>query len=262
MRDSCIFFVNLLVSVASLSLSSYSERLRPILAQRRGGVTVVLENVRKENVALVARTAEALGIASLHLIYTEDKAAHLRGFGLISERTRAAQLSRISRSATDWLSIRVFSSASECLAGLSRDGYELVATSLGQDTVSLYDEEEDDWALGSKIAIFFGSEGDGLSGEVLSEVSRSGGALVTVPQRGLTQSLNVATCSAIVLSEIARRRDRAGKETLLTPRELADLEAELLPVDGRPVRFHNKASVKHEARRNKKEFKAARRDNL
>ena len=48
------------------------ERLRRVLAARHAGLDLVLENVRKENVALVARTAEALGVGRLHLVYTAD----------------------------------------------------------------------------------------------------------------------------------------------------------------------------------------------
>lgn len=234
-------------------LSSFSaDRLRSVLANRRSGLTVVLENVRKENVALVARTAEALGIASLHLIYTESMEAHLRGFSLLSEKARAAQLSRISRSATDWLGIRMHRSVSGCVEDVLAAGFDtFVATTPSTlHTVSLYSEQapdEEDWASG-RVALLFGSEGHGLSDELLATAD----VCVSVPQSGMTQSLNVATCAAIVISEVIRRRDAAGAETSLSQDELERLESELLPAAGSPVRFHNKAAVRAEARLYKK----------
>ncbi|KAJ8601619.1 hypothetical protein CTAYLR_007261 [Chrysophaeum taylorii] len=235
-------------------MSLTGDRFRSVLSRRRGGITLALENVRKENVALVARTAEALGVASLHLVYTRDMDAHLRGFGMVSEATRAAQLSRVSRSATDWLDITAHSSVDACVSRLGLDGFDnLVATAPDADT-SLYDEAADDWAL-DRVALLFGSEGHGLSREFLGLATHR----VSVPLSGMTQSLNVAACAAIVLGECLRRRDAAGAERPLAPPERHRLEATLLRGPGVPLRYHNKASVKAQARRYKPIFEAQKR---
>ena len=147
------------------------------------------------------------------------------------------------------------SSVASCLETLRNGGYTtLVATTppsvAGSLVYDLYDDEIEggkDWAL-SSCALLFGSEGSGLSDTLLSATTTR----VTVAQRGLTQSLNVAVCTAMVLGEVTRRRRVAGDEPLLSDVERARMEAELVRgEDGRPMRHRSKAAVKAEMRRNR-----------
>ena len=211
--------------------SSYSaERLQRVLARRRGGLTVVLENVRKENVALVARTAEGLGIATMHLIYTDDapSVTHTRSFGALSEGARAASLSALSRGAIDWLDVRTHASAADCVTALRAcdDAPLLVATAPPHDdgTRSLYDDggahggggsggggddgggDDGDWAT-RPCALCFGSEARGLS-PTLHDAT---GVRVSVPMRGAVESFNVAVCASIVLGEVRKWLDRVSR---------------------------------------------------
>ena len=235
--------------ITSILLMSYtSDRLRHAIASRHGGLTLVLENVRKENVALIARTAECLGIGSLHLIFTPDMEVSTRAFGALSDRAKAATLSKISRSATDWIDIEYHSSVQSCVNSLRADGYSLIATTPpsveGKIRVhDLYDiDSDDDWAL-ARCALIFGSEAHGLSDELLG-YSTSG---VFVAQRGLTQSLNVAACAALVLGEVTRRRRASGVELRLTDEEQAKQELALLP-DGELRATRMRSDVKQELR--------------
>ena len=120
----------------------------------------------------------------------------------------------------------------------------------GDEVSDLYDEASI-WPL-RRCALLFGSEGSGLSPELLAAADFR----VTVAQRGLTQSLNVASCAAILLGEVTRRRSVAGVDTRLSADERAQIEAELLPAGGGALRMHNKAAVKHEMRRNRHALKA------
>ena len=245
MRSVGLFFC-IVWSAAALRFGR--TRVLESVQRRHGGVTVALENVRKENVALIARTAEALGLASLHVIYTEN--TQTRGFGALSDRLKRVTLSRISRSATDWLRVCTHDSVESFLAAAEAEGLRLVATTPpdGGRARDLYavDDGGDDWADG-RVALCFGSEGHGLSDALLDAADMR----LTVPQRGLTQSLNVAACASIVLGEVLRRRAFAP----LPADEAAALErASLEP----PVRLHNKASLKAEARANAAAVKTAR----
>eukprot|EP00966_Prymnesium_polylepis_P173140 4004678-Prymnesium_polylepis.1 len=155
-----------------------------VLDARHGGLTVVLENVRKENVALITRTAEALGVATVHLIYTEDMQHSTRYFGALSDATKAEQLSKMPQSASDWVGVRMHASVAACLEVLQRDSLRLVATTPpsveGAQDVYSTGGCAGDWAL-QRCAIAFGSEVHGLSDELVS-----GAAVhVTVPQRGM-----------------------------------------------------------------------------
>ena len=120
--------------------------------------------------------------------------------------------------------------------------YRVTGAGLARD---VYDDR-DDWVDGG-VALCFGSEAHGLSDELLAAADLR----VTVPQAGLTQSLNVASCAALVLGEVLRRRTFAP----LGDGERAALEAAALAP---PVRLHNKASLKREMRENAHAMKTAR----
>lgn len=246
---------------AALGKDYSATNLRRIISNRHGGLTLVLENVRKENAALIARTAECLGVGTLHLIHTPDMDFNTRSFGALSPAAKTATLSKISRSATDWVSITFHDSVASCLESLAEQRYlELVATTPPSakpgehNVIDLYQEVGSDWAL-QRCALLFGSEADGLSDELLAHATTR----VTVAQRGQTQSLNVAACASIVLGEVTRRRRAAGSELRLSEAERESMERELVPpregegeVEQERLRVQMKAAVRHELRRNKR----------
>ena len=250
----------MMVQITATALQHVVPDLRPIgermpdfrtvVEGRRAGVTVVLENCRKENLGLIARTAEALGIATVYAIYSPDMAPHLRGFQELSDATKAAQLGRISRSATDWIDIRTFDTTATCLEALRDDGFDtFIATTPEQHATTALYHEENDWAL-RRPALFFGTEAKGLSAEVM----RNADVNVTVPMRGMSQSLNVAAGASIVLSECLRRRDQANIDDPLDQESQDRILNRFHPGDSPPLRLHNKAFVKHQSLREKKQF--------
>ena len=257
--------------------SGLSKRLRAVLAERRAGVVLVVENARKENVASIARTAECLGVGELHLIYTPEQVVNTRGFGGMPADVRQAWLSRLSKSATDWLVIEQHESIGECATKLRAAGVDtFVATSPLEDgAVPLYGGDDGSWARGH-VALCFGSEGAGLSPAALALADIK----LSVPQVGMTQSLNVAACAAIVLAETLRLRGisptdttgavtgsdgniehtRASSDGLprLSTQVQQELEERLMPLGAEaPLRLHNKARAKHAMRQMRKEAGAA-----
>ena len=56
-----------------------------------------------------------------------------------------------------------------------------------------------------RVALLFGSEGSGLSAEALALAD----VRLSVAQRGMTQSLNVAACATLVIGEALRLRGEA-----------------------------------------------------
>lgn len=83
------------------------------------------------------------------------------------------------------------------LGSLGSAGFRVLGTALGESTDSLYDQD-----LGDPVAIVFGGEANGLSGEV----RRGCDGLIRVPQSGRVESLNVAMSAAIVSFEVRRQR--------------------------------------------------------
>ena len=170
----------------------------------------------------------------------------------MTPEVRAAWLSKLSKSASDWLVIEEHASITACAEALRADGYDtLVATSpLTEGAVPLYGGDGE-WAR-RRVAIMLGSEGSGLSDAAMGLADLK----VSVPQVGMTQSLNVAACAAIVLSEALRLRNlpRGGVPAAegdalgqgaprLSEVEQQALEARLMPALT-PPRLHNKAQTK------------------
>ena len=77
---------------------------------------------------------------------------------------------------------------------LKKKGYKLVCADLNGE--SLYE-----FSAPSKKIIAFGNEAAGLSEELLKKSDHK----ITIPKVGKAESLNVATASAIILSEIVKR---------------------------------------------------------
>ena len=107
--------------------------------RRDRGLTLVCEDCRLENVGLIARTVECLGLASLHLVYTESFRKGTRGFEA-AEANLPKRLSRLSKRASHVLDIHTHGSMAECAASLREVGGEtaLVALTLSEGASSLY----------------------------------------------------------------------------------------------------------------------------
>ena len=194
-----------------------------VLAGRHGGIALVLEDVRLENAALILRTAECLGVPRVHLVYTAEKVKETRAFGGLDDAERAKRLSRISKRASEWVQVEQHASIDACAAALRRRGCDLLiaTTPEGGGAVSLYDGVAEGGAawVGQPLALMFGSEASGLSERALELADLR----LTVAQRGITQSLNVATCATLVVGEVLRRRASEGCEVALTTAEQQEL---------------------------------------
>lgn len=92
---------------------------------------------------------------------------------------------------------------------LIRDaGYELAAFALSDDAVDLADYVD---ALPERLALMFGTEGEGLTRRALASSTR----VVTIPMEHGVDSLNVSTAAALALWAVrsADRPSRAGSSS-------------------------------------------------
>ena len=191
--------------IAALAPYLTAERIEGIdrvLAARLGSVTGVVEDVYDPfNGAAVIRTAEALGLAGLHIVET----------GL---RFQAAK--GITRGCHRWMQLARWPSAPACIAALHADGVRVLATS--PDAVETLDSVD----VSTPIAVMFGNEHAGLPPET---VAACDGA-IALPMFGFTQSYNLSVSAALALSQLAaRRRAFLGQPGDLTPARLAHLRA-------------------------------------
>ncbi len=159
-----------------------------VLERRQPDLTVVLENVHDpHNVSAVLRTCDAVGITTVHLVYT------------IEERP---DLSRgVSGSALRWLDIVDHESISGCYDKLRDQGFTIYATHLDENQVELFDLD-----LAAPTAVVFGNEHRGVSSEAVEGADAS----VVIPMMGMVQSLNISVACAVTLYEALRQRRAAN----------------------------------------------------
>lgn len=166
------------------------ERLAIIkksLAMRQTDLTVVMENVRKpHNLAAVAHTLEAVGGLEIHAI---------------TELT-SIRLTQMSAGGTKkWIKVNKHPSTEQGLTHLKQQGFQLVATSLGEDSK---DYREIDYTR--PTAILVGEELEGISEQAIQMADEN----ISIPMIGMVQSLNVSVASALVLYQAYHQRMAAG----------------------------------------------------
>jgi len=158
------------------------QRIAEVLAERTYTVTPVMEGLYdRGNVSAVLRSAEALGYQAVEVI---DTCANFK------------EAKRVTQGAEKWLDIRMWEATAPCVKHLRSLGYRIIATHLRQA------RPIDELAFDTPAALFFGSEKDGLSGELLSLADER----VVVPMAGFTKSFNISVAAALCLYHI--RQDR------------------------------------------------------
>lgn len=167
------------------------QRIESVLHRRQPDLTVVLENVHDaHNAAAVLRSCEAVGIATIHLVYT------------LEDPPKKAFGRRASASAAKWIDCVYHESIEECYEALRADGFEIVATSLEGRSHSYFNH---DYTV--PTAIVLGNEMRGLTDEAVELADAS----VYMPMAGMVQSLNISVACAVTLFEAFRQRLADGQ---------------------------------------------------
>lgn len=166
------------------------HRLRQVLERRQPDLTVVLEDIHDvHNASAVLRTADATGVLTVHLVYTDE---------LPPERA----FSRVAGAgASKWIELVWHESIEACYAALHADGYSIYATALHAESVSLYDVD-----YTGKVALVFGNEQRGVSE---AAIAGADGAIL-IPMVGVVESLNISVACSVTLYEAMRQRLAAG----------------------------------------------------
>jgi len=166
-------------------------KIRNVVEKRQKNFTIVLENIHDpHNVSAILRSADAVGIDKVYLIYNTNK------FPRIGKTS--------SGSAKKWITLERFSNVKDCFDKLKSEKYKIYSTHLSdhKKNYSLYDLN-----LTQKIALLFGNEHTGVSEEVKELSDRN----FLIPMYGMIQSLNVSVAVAVSLYEALRQRELKGK---------------------------------------------------
>ena len=164
------------------------NKITTVLSRRQPDLTFVIENIHDpHNVSAMLRSADAVGIHEVQLVYTKEK------FPKVGKKS--------SSSANKWVLRRRFNTIQACVECLRSEGYAIYATRLDESARSLYSLD-----LTRKTAFVFGNEHAGVSDEAASLAD----ATVKIPMMGMIQSLNVSVACAVTLYEALRQRMEKG----------------------------------------------------
>ncbi len=158
------------------------ERFQNVLATRTNHFTVAIEDIfQLHNTSAVMRSCEVFGIQQLNVI--EEK------YGKSIDK-------EIAMGAQKWVDVNRFESISACVENLKTKGYQIIATTPHENDCLL-----DDFDISKPSALFFGTERDGLSQEVLDHAD----GFLKIPMVGFTESLNISVSAAIIIQNLMSR---------------------------------------------------------
>ena len=165
------------------------DTIKQVVSHRQFDLTVILENIHDpHNVAAIFRSADAVGIDEVQLLYTREKFPSLH--------------SKVTTGGEKWVKQNRYSDPEKLAADLKRRGFKIYKTHLAADAVSIHDI---DWTQPS--AVILGNENRGVS----SEMTKLADANIVIPMFGMVESLNVSVATAVVLFEACRQRIVGGK---------------------------------------------------
>lgn len=154
---------------------------KPCPLERQGQKLLLMENVQDPgNVGTILRTADAFDCDGVFLVNACADP--------YSPKTARATMGAVFRRDVYQCT------ADELCVLLQKCGLPLYGTALRNDTVSLRDAEL------SRAAVAIGSEGRGLSAEILSKCEKT----IKIPMSPRCESLNAAVAASVVLWEMYR----------------------------------------------------------
>lgn len=178
---------------------SRKERFLEVLANRTNHFTIALEDVYQlHNTSAVMRSCEVFGIQELHVV--EQK------FGKRID-------TQIAMGAQKWVDINRFNTMQNCMDALREKGYQIIATTPHNDSCMLHEFD-----ITQKSAIFFGTEKEGLSQEVIDQAD----GYLKIPMVGFTESLNISVSAAIIIQDITTRLRQSEVIWKLTEGEILE----------------------------------------
>ena len=193
------FNQELLTYLEGFLTENRKEGFLRVLKNRTKHFTVAMEDVfQLHNTSAVMRSCEVFGIQELNVI--EQK------FGKSIDK-------EIAMGAEKWVDINRFSSIQDCITNLKGKGYQIIATTPHNDSCLLHEFD-----ITKPSALFFGTERDGLSEEVMQQAD----GFLKIPMVGYTESLNISVSAAIIIQDVTNRLRQSDIHWQLTDEEVLE----------------------------------------
>ena len=191
--------LKLLAYLESFLTDSRKEKFTTVLSKRTKHFTVAVEDVYQlHNTSAVIRSCDVFGLQEVNII----------------EERNSKRIDReIAMGAQKWVDFNRFQSATDCMASLKQNGYQIVATTQHANDCLLHDFD-----VSKKSCFFFGSETEGLSEAVLKNAD----CFLKIPMVGFTESLNISVSAAIILQHVTTQLRLSSSNWQLTPEELLE----------------------------------------
>lgn len=170
-----------------------------VLENRTNHFTVVVEDIfQMHNASAVMRSCEVFGIQELNVI---------------EQRYGKSIDKEIAMGAQKWVDIKTFDSISNCVDSIKNKGYQIIATTPHENDCVL-----DDFDISKPSALFFGTERDGLSEEILQKAD----GFLKIPMVGFTESLNISVSAAIIIQNLMNRLRKSDIDWHLSEEEILE----------------------------------------
>lgn len=197
------FDYDLLEYLESYLTKDRMQRFNEVLSQRTNYITIAMEDVfQLHNTSAVIRSCDAFGFQNLHVI--ENR------FGKRLDRN-------IAMGAQQWVDVYRYATAQDCISNLRDKGYKIVATVPHDHAIPLKD-----YVITAPIALFFGTERNGLSKEVLDAADE----YLVIPMVGFTESINISVAAAIIGQQLGYVLRKSDKPWVLPNDEMLRLRLE------------------------------------
>ena len=171
--------LDLLAYLESFLTEERRNRFREVLKFRTKYLTIAAEDVfQLHNASAIVRSSDVFGLQEVHLI--EGR------FGKRLDKN-------IAMGAQQWVDVNSYKNAAECLDSLKSEGYKIIATVPAGNAIAL-----DEFTITEKTALFFGTEKEGLSPEIVEKADD----FLQIPMVGFSESLNVSVSAAIILQKL------------------------------------------------------------
>lgn len=175
------------------------EKFLKVLSNRTNHFTVAIEDVfQLHNTSAVMRSCEVFGVQQLNVV--EEK------FGKSIDK-------EIAMGAQKWVDVNRYESISSCVESLKSKGYQVIATTPHENDCLM-----DDFDISKPSALFFGTERDGLSEEVMKNAD----GFLKIPMVGFTESLNISVSAAIILQNLMNRLRSSDVNWQLSEEEILE----------------------------------------
>ncbi|MBO0329569.1 TrmH family RNA methyltransferase [[Muricauda] lutisoli] len=177
-----MFDDDLLTYLETYLTEERKQRFLDVLQKRTRHITVAIEDVYQlHNTSAIIRSCDVFGVQDVHVV--EDR------FGKRLDKN-------IAMGAEQWVDVSRYKDTTDCIAQLKSKGYQIIATTPHNNSTLL-----PDFFPSKKSAVFFGTEKEGLSEEVMQQAD----SFLKIPMVGFSESLNVSVSAAIIIQQLAQK---------------------------------------------------------